>query len=362
MTAGPRTLVVGSGFGCRVQIPALRAAGFEVAALLGTDRASTEERARTSGVPLAFTDLDEAITATGAAAVAISTPPHTHAALALRAIARNCHVLCEKPFCRDTAEAVGMLEAAERAGIVHALGNEFRWDPLRAAAGHVLRQGRIGAPRLITLVQYLHYAGNPYVDLPHWWFDKSAGGGWLGASGSHLVDWVRCWFGAFESVSASLPSVTAPAGGAEDSFIVRFRLRSGAEGMLQQTAGAYGPLTDMVRVAGSQGTFWLEGGAAKLATADGVQDIPIAEDLRLPEPPPPSTDPRQATPEWQMLAGVELAPYAALCAAWRAAIEGRKPQGAVQLPDFTDGVENMRVLDAIRESAQRGGALVTLPG
>jgi predicted dehydrogenase len=359
MAKGPKILVIGSGFGCRIQIPALREAGFAVAALLGTDQARTEERAAASGVPLAFTDLEKAIAATGATAVAIATPPNTHAQLALQAIAHGCHVLCEKPFCSDTAEAIAMLEAAERAGIVHALGNEFRWDPLRRTAGRVLEAGQIGVPRFITLTQYLEYSSSSYVDLPHWWFDKAAGGGWLGASGSHLVDWVRSWLGGFESVSASLASVTAPAGGAEDSFIVRFRLRNGAEGVLQQTSGAYGPFAEMVRVAGTTGTLWLENGALKLATRDGVQAIPIAEDLRLGEPPPPSADPRQASPEWQMLASVELAPYAALCTAWRDAIEGR-PQNAMKRPDFLDGVENMRVIDAIRESARQGGALVKL--
>jgi hypothetical protein len=32
-----RALVVGTGFGCRIQVPALRAAGFDVVGLVGTD-------------------------------------------------------------------------------------------------------------------------------------------------------------------------------------------------------------------------------------------------------------------------------------------------------------------------------------
>ena len=32
-----RAIVVGTGFGCRIHVPALRAAGFEVAGLVGTD-------------------------------------------------------------------------------------------------------------------------------------------------------------------------------------------------------------------------------------------------------------------------------------------------------------------------------------
>lgn len=38
-------LVVESGFGCRFEIPALRAAGFEVAGLVGSSTERTAERA-----------------------------------------------------------------------------------------------------------------------------------------------------------------------------------------------------------------------------------------------------------------------------------------------------------------------------
>src|SRR5437764_98064 len=60
------------------------------------------------------------------------SPPHTHAALALAAIAAGKHVICEKPFARDAAEGHTVLAAAEAAGIVHLLGTEFRWDPGQA--------------------------------------------------------------------------------------------------------------------------------------------------------------------------------------------------------------------------------------
>jgi predicted dehydrogenase len=70
----PGVLVVGTGFGCRIQVPALRAAGFRVLGLVGTDIGRTRLRATTNGVEGAFTDLDEAIARTGATAVAVSTP------------------------------------------------------------------------------------------------------------------------------------------------------------------------------------------------------------------------------------------------------------------------------------------------
>lgn len=307
-TSAPAVLVVGTGFGCRIQIPALRAAGFNVVGLVGANPARTAERAEANGVVQAFVDLDEAITRTKAVAVAVATPPHLHAPLVLTALGRGCHVLCEKPFAKDAAEARTLLEAAQRAGVVHLVGHEFRWSPERATFARVIAERLIGEPRFLTLTQFLQYVASPDVQLPHWWLDPQSGGGWLGASGSHWLDWVRTWAGEFASVSAALARVSAPAGGAEDSFAVRFRLANGAQGVLQQTAGAWGPLANMIRVAGTEGTAWLDKDAVWIADRNGTRQALIPPDLMLPPPPPASEDPRQQSAEWRMLSHVELAP------------------------------------------------------
>jgi predicted dehydrogenase len=203
-----RALVVGTGFGCRIQVPALRGAGFEVAALMGADPARTAERAAANGVSAAFTDLEAAIRSTGAEVVAISTPPHTHAPLAIAALELGCHVICEKPFARNSNEARAMLEAARKAGKVHALGNQFRFVPARAAIARARAEGRIGEPSLATFLQLMSFLVDFERDFADWWFDPTRGGGWLGASGSHLIDQARSWLGEFESVSASLSNIS----------------------------------------------------------------------------------------------------------------------------------------------------------
>ncbi|MFN3797554.1 MAG: gfo/Idh/MocA family oxidoreductase, partial [Sphingobium yanoikuyae] len=49
-----------------------------------------------------------------------------------------------------------------------------------------------------------------------------------------------------------------------------------------------------------------------------------------------------------------------LCEALRAGVEGRPMPDGVPVPTFHDGVAAMALLDAIRRSAARDGALVTL--
>ena len=65
-------LVVGTGFGCRIHVPALRAAGVEVAGLVGTNTERLARKAAESQVAAYFTDLDEAISRTGAKLVTVA--------------------------------------------------------------------------------------------------------------------------------------------------------------------------------------------------------------------------------------------------------------------------------------------------
>ena len=342
--------MVGTGFGCRVHVPALRAAGFEVVGLVGRDPDRTRRRAERLGVPHPLTDLDRALARPDVAAVSVATPPHAHAAVVVAAAQAGKHVLCEKPFALDSAEATQMLTAAEAAGVTHLVGNEFRFAPERAVIGRAVEQGRLGAVRILSLVSFVPLVADPAARTPPWWFDPAAGGGWLGASGSHVVDQVRAWLGDFEQVSAHLGVVSDRVGVADDSFTVRFRLRSGADGVLQQTAAAWGPMSGVTRLAGTQGSAWIDGSDAWLADPDGVRRLDVPPDLRLPEPPIPSDDPRQR------FTHLELGPFTRLCEALRAGVEGRPQPSGVPLPTFVDGVAAMVVLDAIRSSAAGDGA------
>ena len=346
--ARPGVVVVGTGFGCRVHVPALRAAGFDVVALVGRDTARTARRADRAGVRHACGSLADALALPGVEAVTIATTPSTHASLAIEAARAGKHVLCEKPFALDAGEAATMLAAAEEAGVGHFVGHEFRWAPERAVVARAIAEGRIGEPRLVSLVSIVALVADLETRLPEWWFDAEQGGGWLGASGSHIVDQVRTWLGEFESVSAALSLVSARAGVADDTFTIRFRLRSGAEGVMQQTAAGWGPMRGLTTVAGTDGTVWIDGDQAWIADRDGPRLLEVPDDLAFPRLAAESDDPRHR------FTHLELGPYTRLCEALRAAVDGAPFPDRVAVPTFADG------LDAVRASAAAGGALTTV--
>jgi len=348
-------IVVGTGFGCRVHVPALRAAGFEIAGIVGTNPGKTEKRATQNAIPRWFTNLDEAITATGAQLVTIATPPATHARLALAAIAHGCHVLCEKPFAFDAGEAQAMLDAAEQAGIVHAIAHEFRWMPDRALFGRAIADGMIGTPKFLVMDQFIPFCADPTTPLPKWWFDPGMGGGWLGAGGSHLIDQIRAWLGEITDVSGRLFLVSDREAAAEDSYSLRFTMANGVEGSMQQTAGAWGPMTTMWRCAGTHGTVWTEAGKVMVADKAGTRELPVPADLQLP-PPPPAADP--ASPN--RLSHFELGPFTRFAEALHAKITEADFTPPVTLPTFADGLAAMKIMDAVRASSAAGGALTSV--
>lgn len=262
-------------------------------------------------------------------------------------------MICEKPFAIDAAEAAAMCAAAERAGVVALVGHEFRWAEDRVTLARAVAHGRVGTPRLFSFVQYAPVVADPDAPVPDWWFDRSRGGGWLGASGSHLVDQVRVTFGEFAAVSAVLLTVSARTAAAEDSFVVRATLANGADGVLQQSAASWTPDgPGLCIVAGMDGTLDVAGGQVHLSNRDGRVVLPVPDDARLPPAAGPSDDPRHRYTH------LELGPYTRLCEAFRALIEGRQPATRVPVPTFADGLASIQVLDAIRDSAANGGALM----
>ena len=345
-------MVVGTGFGCTTHVRALAAAGFEVTGLVGRDLERTRARAARFGVAAAFDDVGAALHALRPDAVTVATPPHTHAEVVLASLDAGCHVICEKPFARDTAEAEEMAAALRRSGTVGLMGTEFRFDAGQAALAAAVGAGAVGEPRLVTVLLHIGSLADPAADLPDWWREADEGGGWLGAHGSQVIDQLRATVGEFESVSATLVDVAGRPGSAEDGFILQFRLRSGAVGTVQTTAADRGPFLVETRVTGSVGTAWIEGvgSTVKVATKEGTRRIAADERLCYPPPPPLPEGSLSGDYDRMVAHGLDLGPYTRLAEVFAALIR-REPAPEGPAPaSFDDGVALMRVLDAARRS------------
>lgn len=349
-------VVAGTGFGCYTHVRALRAAGFDVLAVVGRDLEKTRTRARAFGVPRALTAFDEALALDDVAAVTIATPPATHAALVMSAVAAGKHVLCEKPFALDTAEAEKVLASSEEAGIVHLLGTEFRFDTGQALLAQAVRDGAVGEPRLALFLLHVPVLAAPDAEIPAWWADPAQGGGWLGAHGSQVIDQVRVTLGEVVSVDASVLHVGRHRWKADDGFVAHLRLASGATVLMQSTAADWGPPLIETRVVGTTGSASIDGLSDRVFVTDpkGTRRLDVPPELRTGDPSPPPPETLTTTYEAMIGHGLDLGPYTRLAEHFLARITGVQAPAGPSPATFLDGVADMAVLDAIRRSASSG--------
>ena len=127
--------------------------------------------------------------------VDISTPPDAHGEIALAALRRGAHVLCEKPLTTTTAQALALVQAARAHRRVVFPAHNYKHAPVVKFALEVIRSGRIGKVRAVTLNTFrtTHAKG-----VPEWRTDwrrdrKTSGGGIAMDHGSHSFYLTFAW-------------------------------------------------------------------------------------------------------------------------------------------------------------------------
>ena len=205
MSGGPVGIgVIGTGFGRIAHVPAfLKVRGASVVGIASSTRERAERAAAEHSLPRAFASWQELVACPQIHAVSIATPPRLHAEITLAACAAGKAVLCEKPMAMDVAEAGRMLDAAQQAGVAHAVDFEFREMPAWRYAKRLIESGALGPLRqahVTWILQSWAVASRPWS----WRADREQGGGALGAWGVHVFDYVEWLLGPIASVAAHL--------------------------------------------------------------------------------------------------------------------------------------------------------------
>jgi xylose dehydrogenase (NAD/NADP) len=163
-------------------IPAILAAGGEVAALASRDPERGGEMAARFAIPQLFSSY-EALLEADLDAVYIPLPNSLHRPWTLRAVAAGRHVLCEKPLALNAEEARQMGAAAARAGVVLAEAVMYRYHPRWRVIRGLVSNGSLGNIR--------HIQGTftfPLRSESDIRWDPALGGGALYDVGSYLVN------------------------------------------------------------------------------------------------------------------------------------------------------------------------------
>ncbi len=314
-----------------------KASGIGFAAVCDVAEDLAREIARRYGVPLWYSDLDRFLADSGIDAVLIATADHDHVAHAIRCLRAGKHVLVEKPLGIGIEECQELASVAEETGLKVQVGNMKRYDPGIEFARRFICS-RMGG-RFSVSGWYCDTEVRPQMQAslrlpvlrsPHQKsfdpvFKNDRKVYKLMTHGNHLVNTLRYLGGEIAAVQATLAAKNQ-----DLSWHGLLEFTDGAKGHFELTTAVKMDWLEGFRVHGERGSVEIESYLPFEGRASRVR-VFDAERREYTSPITPDSD-----------------PYERQIEAFARAIQHDQPV----TPDVYDGIEDMRVLSAIRKSVE----------
>ena len=323
----------------------------------GSRHEHTREFAAQWGIPGAYDTVEDLYAAEPLDALVVLSPNVHHFRYAMGAIERGLHVLCEKPLAMTSGQARQLAEAAERAGVITMTPFTYRFMPVTRYVKELLDGGYLGRPYHLNMRYYATYGRSGEYS---WRFDLGqAGAGISGDLGSHWAYLARWFYGEISAVTAvfghAVPRAPRPDGvpfpAAEDSAMILLEFENGATGSLHVSAVAHEPNTfgqrHEMELHGSDGTLHVLNDWDRIQRVDGcragetsVHELPIPDRLFGTARRDTVTNTYRDT----------FRKHDNMARGFVSAVAAGTPTS----PDFRDGLEVQRVVDAAGRSAREG--------
>jgi predicted dehydrogenase len=208
-------------------------------------------------------------------AASITTDAGSHHRVAVACLEAGLHVLSEKPLAL-TVRACDLIErAAQRAGRIVSVAENYRRDPINRLARALIQDGAIGEPRLMVET---HIGGKSSIAITPWRHMKLAGSITVDA-GIHYADILRFYLGEVRTIygetrlhekvrynarsagpggfyarwSTDFPDQIEPTG--EDALYAHLTFASGAVGHWIDDHAGHGRPSRVRQLFGSQGSL-----------------------------------------------------------------------------------------------------------
>jgi predicted dehydrogenase len=179
--------------------PAAEVDGVEVTAIAARDRTRAERMAAKFGVRTAYGSYADLLDDPDVDAVYVPLPNGLHAEWTTRAIRAGKHVLCEKPFTANAAEAEAVAEVAAGTDRVVMEAFHYRYHPMAARIAQLLHtEHRLGP--LTRVETWMCFPLPRFGDIR---YSYDLAGGALMDAGCYAVHAARFLAGAEPSVTAA---------------------------------------------------------------------------------------------------------------------------------------------------------------
>jgi predicted dehydrogenase len=184
-----KTAIFGTGFMGRVHLEGVRRVeGVECAAVVGRNADAARKLADAFSIAKIAVDYTEVLRDPTIEAVHICTPNAQHYAMAKHAVLAGKHVLCEKPLTTTVAEAEELVALARRHGVRNCVCHNLRYYPMVQQMRRMREGGDLGE---ILVVQGTYSQDWLLYDTDwNWRVEAKAAGAsrCMGDIGSHYFD------------------------------------------------------------------------------------------------------------------------------------------------------------------------------
>lgn len=173
--------------------------GVRVVAVCDINEERAEQFSRTYDIPHRYSNHRDLLSAEQLDAVSVVTWNNAHAPITIDALQAGVHVLCEKPLALNTAQALEMERAAGRSGKVLMPGFCTRYEEGARLLKNMADSGELGKLYHVKAT-FLRRCGNP----GGWFADGTlSGGGPVIDLGVHVLDLARYFTGSPQALTVS---------------------------------------------------------------------------------------------------------------------------------------------------------------
>ncbi|GAA1678372.1 Gfo/Idh/MocA family oxidoreductase [Microbacterium lacus] len=253
----------------------LRTAGLTLTAVGSRSAESGERFAREFDVPRVHSSYVDLVSDPDVDIVYVSTPHPMHADNAILALENGKHVLVEKPFTLNGAEAARVQDVARRTGLLAMEAMWTRYLPHMLRVRELVQEGALGDIRALTA----DHTQKISTDPAHRLNDIALGGGALLDLGIYPISFAWDILGAPTSVTAA---ANLGATGVDDEVATIFTHERGAVSTSLSASHAAGPNT--ASIIGTEARIdidrvWYTPTSFRLVSPDGTVQESFESDI-----------------------------------------------------------------------------------
>jgi myo-inositol 2-dehydrogenase / D-chiro-inositol 1-dehydrogenase len=209
-------------------------------------------------------------------AIAVATPNHLHAPIAIAALEAGKHVLLEKPMANTIADCDRIIAAAKRSKAQLSVGLQCRLSPQWGRIRALIDEGAFGQPQHVHVSLFRH----PYRHgSAGWRYDKDRVGSWILEEPVHFFD-LALWYLARSGRPVKVQALGVGQPGMQPTISVLMQFPDGATAAVNQILAGF-EHHQTIEVVGDKGAVratWSASTARSLGSATTLQLKRVGDD------------------------------------------------------------------------------------